>query len=286
MTAVERVTESLAYHGEGPVWDVHRGVIRWVDMLAGDVLTTEPGSGQTSRLHVGTVAGAMRPRVGGGLVVGVERGFCLVDVDESGPQQPVEVWTDTTVRMNDGGCDPQGRFYCGSMAYDQARGRGSLYRLDPNGDVRMVLDDVTISNGIAWSHDGASVYYVDTPTQRVDVFDFDADTGELSDRRPVVQVEPEQGAPDGITLDAEGGIWVALFGGGAVRRYSPEGKLDEVIELEPRQVTACAFGGDGFDELFITTSRENLPADADPAAGSLFRCRPGVTGVAPNEFRG
>jgi len=286
MTAAEQVTESLAYHGEGPVWDVHRGAIRWVDMLAGDVLTTDLSSGKTSRLHVGTVAAAMRPRSGGGLVVGVERGFCLVDPDESGPQQPVEVWTDTTVRMNDGGCDPQGRFYCGSMAYDQARGRGSLYRLDPNGDVRTVLDNVTISNGIAWSHDRASVYYVDTPTQRVDVFDFDADSGEFSGRRPAVQVDPEQGAPDGLTLDAEGGIWVALFGGGAVHRYSPEGELDEVIDLEPRQVTACTFGGERFDELFITTSRENLPADADPAAGSLFHCRPGVTGVPPNEFRG
>jgi sugar lactone lactonase YvrE len=286
MTTAEQVTEALAYHGEGPVWDVHRGAIRWVDMLAGDVLTTDPASGQTSRLHVDTVAAAMRPRAGGGLVVGVERGFCLVDADESGPQQPVEVWTDTTVRMNDGGCDPQGRFYCGSMAYDQAPGRGSLYRLDPNGDVRRVLDDATISNGIAWSHDGASVYYVDTPTQRVDVFDFDADTGELSGRRPVVQVDPEQGAPDGMTLDAEGGIWVALYGGGAVHRYSPEGKLDEVIELEPRKVTACTFGGEGFDELFITTSRENLPDDADPTAGALFRCSPGVTGVPPNEFRG
>jgi sugar lactone lactonase YvrE len=286
MTAAEQVTGSLAYHGEGPVWDVHRGAIRWVDMLAGDVLTTDPASGHTSRLHVSTVAAAMRPRVGGGLVVGVERGFCLLGPDESAPQQPVEVWTDTTVRMNDGGCDPQGRFYCGSMAYDQARGRGALYCLDPSGDVRQVLDDVTISNGIAWSQDGASVYYIDTPTQRVDVFDFDPDTGELSGRRPVVHVDPEQGAPDGLTLDSEGGVWVALFGGGAVHRYSPEGKLEEVIEVEPRQVTACTFGGEGFDELFITTSREDLPADADPQAGSLFRCHPGVTGTPLNEFRG
>ena len=286
MIEVEQVTDPLAYHGEGPVWDVHRGAIRWVDMLAGDILTLDPASQQVSRLHVGTVAAAMRPRAGGGLVVGVERGFCLVDADETGPQQPVEVWTDATVRMNDGGCDPQGRFYCGSMDYDATPGRGSLYRLDPGDGVTRVLEDVTISNGIAWSHDGGSVYYVDTPTQRVDVFDFDPDTGELSGRRPAVHVDPEHGAPDGMTLDSEGGIWVAMWRGGAVHRYRPDGLLDEVVEVEPRQVTACTFGGEGLDELYITTSRQDLPADSDPTAGSLFRCRPGVTGVPPYEYAG
>jgi sugar lactone lactonase YvrE len=286
MTEVEQVTDPLAYHGEGPVWDVHRRAIRWVDMLAGDILTLDSASQQVSRLHVGTVAAAMRPRAGGGLVVGVERGFCLVDADETGPQQPVEVWTDATVRMNDGACDPQGRFYCGSMDYDAAPGRGALYRLDPGGDVRRVLDDVTISNGIVWSHDGGSVYYVDTPTQRVDVFDFDPDTGELSGRRPAVHIDPEHGAPDGLTLDSEGGIWVAMWRGGAVHRYRPDGVLEEVVEVEPRQVTACTFGGEGLDELFITTSRQDLPADSDPTAGSLFRCRPGVTGVPPYEYAG
>lgn len=286
MTEVEQVTDPLAYHGEGPVWDVRRRAIRWVDMLAGDILTLDPASQQVSRLHVGTVAAALRPRAGGGLVVGVERGFCLVDADEAGPQQPVEVWTDATVRMNDGGCDPQGRFYCGSMNYDATPGRGSLYRLDPGDGVTRVLEDVTISNGIAWSHDGGSVYYVDTPTQRVDVFDFDPDTGALSGRRPAVHVDPEHGAPDGMTLDSEGGIWVAMWRGGAVHRYRPDGLLDEVIEVEPRQVTACTFGGEGLDELYITTSRQDLPADCDPTAGSLFRCRPGVSGVPPYEYAG
>jgi len=286
MTEVEQVTDPLAYHGEGPVWDVHRRAVRWVDMLAGDILTLGPASQQVSRLHVGAVAAAMRPRAGGGLVVGVERGFCLVDADETGPQQPLEVWTDTTVRMNDGGCDPQGRFYCGSMDYDATPGRGSLYRLDPGDGVTRVLEDVTISNGIAWSHDGGSVYYVDTPTQRVDVFDFDPDTGELSGRRPAVHVDPGHGAPDGMTLDCEGGIWVAMWRGGAVHRYRPDGLLDEVVEVEPRQVTACTFGGEDLDELFITTSRQDLPADSDPTAGSLFRCRPGVSGVPPYEYAG
>jgi sugar lactone lactonase YvrE len=172
------------------------------------------------------------------------------------------------------------------MAYDETPGRGALYRLDLDGSVHEVFGNVTISNGIAWTADGTQVYYIDTPTHRVDVFDFDGDAGRFHNRRPFVEVPADQGLPDGMALDTEGGVWVALYGGGAVHRYGPDGQLDSVVELPASRVTACAFAGEALDELFITTSREGLAAGEQPAAGALFRCRPGVTGVRAHEYAG
>lgn len=280
----EQLTPAHAVHGEGPIWDGSAGVLRWVDMLAGDVLTLHP-DGEVHRLHVGTVAAAARPRAGGGLVVAVERGFVLVDGD--GRVGTVHTaFEDPGVRMNDGGCDPAGRFFCGSMAYDMSPGRGALFRFDPDGEVTRVLDRVGISNGIAWSADGTRVHYVDTLTGRVDVFDYDVASAALTGRRPLATVDRADGLPDGLALDAEGGTWVALWTGSAVHRYGPDGTLDAVIRLPVSQVTACAFGGANLDELFITTSRLDLPADAEPQAGAVFRVDPGVRGLPAPSFAG
>jgi sugar lactone lactonase YvrE len=271
MTAAEQLTEVCTHHGEGPVWDGGAGVLRFVDLLAGDVLSWSSSTGATSRLRVGTVAAALRPRRTGGLVVALERGFALLDPDVSEPRVLAELWSDPSVRMNEGGCDPQGRFYSGSMAYDAAPGRGA---------------GVTISNGLAWSRDGSIVYYIDSPTQRVDAFDFDPDTATFSGRRTVVAIPPEQGMPDGMTIDADGGLWVALWGGSAVHRYTPQGRLDAVVTLPVRQVTACTFGGDALGELYITTSRVGLADGEDPTAGALFHTRPGVAGLPAATFAG
>jgi sugar lactone lactonase YvrE len=279
----EQVTDPVAYHGEGPVWSERWGGLRWVDMLAGDILSLRQ-DGTVERRHVGTVAAALRPRRRGGAVIGVERGFALEEPDGTVTALE-ELWTDTGVRMNEGGCDPDGRFYCGTMAYNKARGAATLYRLDPDRSVHVVLEHLTISNGIEWSPDGSRAYYNDTDTYRVDVFDYDRDAG-LVNRRALVDVPRDVGRPDGLTVDAEGGVWVALNHSGTVRRFTPEGALDAVVEVEPRQVTACTFGGDGLDELFITTSRENLPPDEDPLAGSLFRADVGVRGRPAREFAG
>ena len=279
----EQVTAPVAYHGEGPVWSARWGGLRWVDMLAGDVLSLR-ADGTVDRRHVGTVAAALRPRRGGGAVIGVERGFALEGPDGSVTTLP-ELWTDTGRRMNEGGCDPDGRFYCGSMAYAKTPGAGALYRLDADRSTHVVLEGVTISNGLEWSPDGSRAYYNDTDTYRVDVFDYDRDAG-LVNRRPFVRLEQGEGRPDGLTVDAEGGVWVALNHSGTVRRYTADGVPDAVVEVPPRQVTACTFGGDGLDELFITTSRENLPPDEDPLAGSLFRAEVGVRGRPVREFAG
>jgi sugar lactone lactonase YvrE len=278
----EQVTGSVAYHGEGPVWSERWGGLRWVDMLAGDVLSLD-GNGTVERRHVGTIAAALRPRTGGGAVIAVERGFALEDPD--GALSVLDpVWTDLSVRMNEGGCDPDGRFWCGSMAYDKRPGGASLYRLDPDGSAHRVLDGVTISNGLEWSPDGSLAYYDDTATGRVDVFDYDADSG-LTGRRPFVELTGGE-RPDGLTVDAEGGVWVALNGSGVVHRYRSDGVLDEVVELPTTQVTACTFGGPGLDQLFITTSREGMTPDGDAIAGSLFRADVGVAGLPVREFAG
>jgi sugar lactone lactonase YvrE len=282
ITAVQ-VTEVASEHGEGPVWWAGWPGLRWVDMLAGDLLTLG-ADGSVARHHLGTVLAALRPRARGGMVVALEREFALVDEDWS-VRRLGEIWADPRVRMNDGGCDPDGRFYCGSMAYASTAGRGSVYRLDPDGSSRAVLSGVTVSNGLAWSPDGSTAYYVDSGTRRVDAFDYDPERG-WSGRRPAVKVDPSAGIPDGLAVDADGYLWVALHGGGAVHRYRPGGHLDGRVELPVSQVTACTFGGPGLDQLYITTSRLDMDPAAEPGAGALFRADVGVTGLPAATFAG
>jgi sugar lactone lactonase YvrE len=277
----EQMTDPLAYHGEGPVWSRAWGGLRWVDMLAGDVLALA-ADGSVERQHIGSICAAVRPRSQGGAVFGIERGFALEEADGT-LIVLAELWSDEDVRMNEGACDPDGRFYCGSMAYDKRPGGGALYRLDPDRSVRVVLRDVTISNGLEWSPDRTLAYFNDTDTFRVDVFDYDPDAG-LTGRRAFVETGAAR--PDGLTVDAEGGVWVALSNGGSVRRYTPGGALDEVVELPVTKVTACTFGGDNLDELFITTSREGLEPSDEPLAGSLFRAAVGIAGLPVREFAG
>lgn len=276
----EQVTDVVTYHGEGPVWSPRWGGLRFVDMLAGDVLTLAD-DGTVDRTTVGRVAAVVRPRAVGGAVVGIERGFTLEEPDGSLTRLP-DLWSDDEVRMNEGGCDPDGRMYCGSMAYSQAAGAGLLYRLDPDLSVHRVLEGVTVSNGLEWSPDGTRAYYNDTATQAISVFDYDLEAG-LTGRRTFADVD---GNPDGLTVDAEGGVWTALFGSGVVHRYAPDGTLDAVVEVPARQVTACTFGGDGLDRLYVTTSRENLEPDDDPLAGAVFVAPVGVRGMPVREFAG
>ena len=285
MTDVVPATDPLVEHGEGPVWEVRAGLLHWVDMLAGDVMSWQPPDGQIERQHVANVAAAIRPRRDGGLVVATQRGFALLETGSNRVIPLATAFEDPSLRMNDGGCDPQGRFYCGSMAYDSTPGRGSLYRLDLDHAVQVILRGATVSNGLVWSLDGSTVYYIDTPTQHVDAFDFDATEGRFSNRRTVVEIARSEGEPDGMTIDADGCLWVAMWGGGAVHRYTPQGRLDAVVDLPVSQVSACTFGGPNLDELYITTSRLGL-GDREPQAGALFVSRPGVGGVPAHEYAG
>lgn len=284
----EQITPAVCGLGEGPVWDQPSGSLLWVDLLVGDVLRLRP-DGSTFRHRTGfQTVGAIRPRLGGGFVLAAARGFALADEDLTQIEPLAELWADVDVRMNDGACDPQGRFLAGSMADDARPGAGRLFRLHPSGIVEQVLDTVTISNGLDWSPDGSLAYYVDTATQRIDVFDDDQAQG-LTGRRPFVHIAPELGSPDGITVDAEGGVWVALWGGAAVHRYDSTGALSAVVEVPATHVTACTFGGPDLDHLYITTSRDGdrrpHPRAHHDAEGAVHVARiSGLRGIAPRAF--
>jgi sugar lactone lactonase YvrE len=283
-TQAERFTSPCTFHGEGPFWDAANDRLLLVDLLAGTVVEVD-ADGDTKRHELGGVAAAIRARQGGGYLLAAENRFVLLRPDLTKQQQFPPVFTDPLIRMNDGGCDPQGRFYCGTMAYDETPGAGTLYRLDSDGSVHVTLRDVTISNGLQWNRAGDTVCYADTPTGRVDRFDFDAASGAFTNRRTFSEISGD-GHPDGMAIDEEDGIWVALWGGSAVHRYDAAGRLDLVVELPVSKVTACAFGGPELRSLFITTSRQGLDSDDQPEAGAVFRYEAGVRGAPQHAYAG
>ena len=289
--SAELILDARAVHGEGPAWDAASGRLLWVDMMGERLHLTTPGTDDEMVDYPQPVCVAV-PRASGGLALALGDGFWLQDRDGTLHQVLAIPQPDPpagAVRMNDGKCDPAGRFWAGSMAYDARAGAGSLYRLDADGTTHEIVRDVTISNGLAWTPDGATMMFIDTPTQRVDAFDMDPSTGDLSNRRPLVEIPAAAGMPDGMTIDDEGSLWIAMWEGGAVHRYTPDGRLDTVIELPCTNVTSCCFGGAGLDELYITTSALGLSDEVharQPLAGGLFRFRPGVTGPAAVAFAG
>jgi sugar lactone lactonase YvrE len=271
--------------GEGPVWDPDRGLLWWVDILAGSVHAIDPSTGARTRFGAGDAVGAVGLTRGGGLVLALADSFALAGADGQDLTRVPGFTVDrTAIRFNDGKPDPWGNFIAGTMAWDESGNPpGSLYRLAPDGVVTELFGDVGLSNGLDWTDDRRLFYYSDTNIGRVDVFDTDPDTGALCGRRPFVTV-PE---PDGLTLDAEGCVWLALWGSGELRRYTPDGRLDTVVRLPAWQVTSAAFGGPDLGTLFVTTAREGLtPAEQaeQPHAGDIFACTPGVTGRPPFLF--
>jgi sugar lactone lactonase YvrE len=283
-TVAEQFTAPSTFHGEGPFWDAANGRLLLVDMLAGTVVAVDE-DGDTRRHKLATVAAAIRARRGGGYVLATENRFVLLGPDLTEQKLLPPVFDDPLMRMNDGGCDPQGRFHCGTMAYDETPGAGTLYRLDPDASVHVTLREVTISNGLQWNRAGDTVFYADTPTGRVDSFTFDPASAAFTDRRTFTEISGG-GLPDGMAIDEEDGIWVALWGGGAVHRYDRGGRLDLVIELPVSNVTACAFGGPDLRTLFVTTSRQGLDPGDQPDAGAVFRYEAGVHGAQQHAFAG
>jgi sugar lactone lactonase YvrE len=283
----ELVVDAHATLGEGPRWDP-AGRLYWVDILA-PALHVYDTAAETDRVvPVDRYLGAVVLRAVGGLMAAVHEGFAALDPDTGAVDLRATVQaSDSGLRMNDGNCDPQGRFWAGSMALDERPGAGSLYRLDPDGSVARMLSDVTISNGIVWSLDGSTMYYIDTPTRRVDAFSFDPDEGRISGRRPVIELPAGPGSPDGMAIDADGCLWVALYSGSAVHRYTPEGRLDALVSVPATAATSCAFGGAQLDVLFVTTAAQGTPRGAhEPHAGGLFAVDPGVRGVETTPYMG
>lgn len=287
---VEVALEAAATLGERPVWDARAGELVWVDILASAVHRFDPASGRDVASDVGRPVGAAVPREGGGLVLAVEDGFAVTSEDGGEVELIAPVGADDpSSRFNDGACDPEGRFWAGTMAYDESPGAGALYRLDPDHRVERLLDGVTISNGIGWSPDGVTMYYIDSPTRGVDAFDYDASSGSIGGRRRVLDVPEAAGMPDGLAVDAEGGLWVVLNGGSAVHRYRPDGDLVAIVIVPTPNVTSCCFGGPTLEDLFVTSARDGLDEGqlaSEPLAGAVFRCRPGVSGLPNVAFRG
>ena len=278
MQRVEPLVTKQSVLGEGPLWDHRTGILVWVDILSSLVHLTDSTTGVTRTIRTGRHVGAVALRGQTGYMLALKNAFAPLESGVIGPAE--EIFDEPEVRMNDGAVDPEGRFLVGTMAYDVTPGRGNLYTRHIDGSVAAILNGVTISNGIDWSDDGETMYYVDTPTQGVDIFDYDLSTGSISDRRRHVSIPEKDGSPDGITLDADGCLWVALYGGGRVRRYSPAGQALEEIGVPASQVTSCAFGGPGLDQLFITTAADQLDlrAPENLLAGSLFVADPGCRG--------
>ncbi|MDT7844571.1 SMP-30/gluconolactonase/LRE family protein [Streptomyces justiciae] len=251
--------------GEGPTWDAATGRLLWLDILGARLHTYDPATGHRTVRVTDQHVGAAKPRANGGLVLNLRDGVALLDPDDTFRwlhHEPVP-----GRRANDAAIAPDGSLWAGTMRYDEAPGGGTLTRFTPDGTAETVLDDVAVSNGTGWSPDGRLMYYIDSPTRRVDVFDHEA--GKVSNRRPFAEIEDGAGFPDGLTVDADGCVWVALWDGGAVRRYTPAGDLDRVITLPTPRVTACAFGGADLTDLYITTARVGLESP-HPVAGSLL----------------
>jgi sugar lactone lactonase YvrE len=289
MAEPEVLLAAQADTAESPVWDSDRGGLWWVDIPRGEVHFLDPSTGRDQRWEVGQAVGTVALTREGDVLLAMRDGLTVASGDLA--ETPVR-WMlpgePDGNRPNDGRVDSRGRFWIGTMALDKHAGAGSLYRADLGGKppqiVRM-LDGVSISNGIDWSPDDDLMYYADSPTRRIDVFDWDPVAGTVSRRRPFVTLARDEGVPDGLCVDADGHVWVALWGGSAVRRYRPDGTLDTEVRLPVTQVTSCAFGGRHLDELFITTAAGGLRDEQrrdQPAAGAIFHHRPGCRGRLPN----
>lgn len=267
--------------GEGPIWDHRSGRLLFVDIDGHAIHTFDPASGAHRVASAGEYVSAIALASAGGYIVTLQHDVAWFDGERIG-ERPLSVEADRgDTRFNDGYVDPRGRFWAGTMSLVRQPAQGALYRIDMNPApmVTRVLEGVTTSNGIDWSADERLMYYADTGTRRIDVFDFDPETAAIGNRRPFAAFAEAEGKPDGLVLDEEGCVWVALWDGSAVRRYAPDGRLARQIDLPVSRPTKCAFGGPNLDELYVTSAKSG-----EPHAGGVFVTRPGVRGRRARAF--
>ncbi len=288
---VELLVDAHALVGEGPIWDAEKGVLYWVDILSSMLYEYNPVTRENRTYAVGQHVGTVVPRASGGLMLALYDGFAAFDP----VTQQLTLLADPEAhlpgnRFNDGKCDPAGRFWAGTMAYTDQGTQGSLYRMDADLSVHKMLGDIAISNGIVWSADNATMYYIDSLAMTVRAFDYTLTTGDIANERVVIRVQEGMGLPDGMAIDAEGMLWVAHFGGSCVRRWHPQtGEVLDKIDLPASQITACAFGGPDLGTLYITSAANGFDAQAmakEPHAGALFQVVPGVKGTPTFAFAG
>jgi sugar lactone lactonase YvrE len=277
------ILHAQALLGEGAIWNPETEQLYWVDIEGKELHVFDPATGHDRCYPVGSCIGTVVPIHHGQAMVALQSGIHQIDLDTGQLTLLANPITDADQRFNDGKCDPAGRFWVGTLDLKQRARAATLYRLDPDGSTHVMLRHVTNSNGLAWAPDRRTMYYIDTATQIVQAFDYDDAKGRISNPRPVVQISKESGEPDGMTIDAEGKLWVALFGAGAVHRYDPEtGALLQTIQVPAPHTSSCAFGGPELKTLFITTGRGGLTAEQQrefPLSGNVFAAEPGVAGV-------
>jgi sugar lactone lactonase YvrE len=268
---VEIAVPANAKLAEGPRWDAAGGRLLWVDIEGCELHVF--ADGEDRAIEVGAMVGAAAPVSDGTVLVALADRLALVDLVDESLQTLVRLPHGPGMRANDGACDAAGRFWIGTMALDETRAAGALYRYDDS--LEQMLDGVTLSNGIGWTRDDSRMYYVDSPEQRVDVFDFDLVSGSLDGRRPFVSIDERDGIPDGLALDDEGGVWLALYGGSCIRRYDDGGRLDASLDVPGVNVTSCCFGGDDGRSLFVTTAAPD---------GNVYITQPGISGPPAHAF--
>jgi sugar lactone lactonase YvrE len=283
--AAEPVGDVTAVLGEGPYWVPEDDCLLWVDIGLGRLHRTYLPSGHTVSLELDAASAAF-PAGGGGILTAGGSRLTLHLPAERGDQWETRVIAEVPgregMRFNDAGVDPAGRVWVGSMHVPETEPLGELFRLDPGGALTTVIKGVTVSNGLGWSPDGRQMYYADSPTRRIDVLDYDPATGEAFQRRVLADLSAFAGVPDGLTVDADGYVWVAFWGGGVLRRLAPDGSLDAQLPVPVSQPTSLAFGGPGLADLYVTTARTGLSEAelaAQPLAGRLLRLTPGPVGL-------
>jgi len=287
----ELIWDAQAPLAEGPVWDATDQVLWWVEILKGEVHRYDPVQNVDSCWPVGQMLGAAVLRESGGLLLAVQSGFVFFDPADGALHSVCDPEMDQPDnRFNDGKCDATGRFWAGTMSTQEHPEAGALYCLDTDQHCHKHLAGVTVSNGIAWTQDQRTMYYVDSPTRRIEAFDFDAAAGVLANRRTVFSFPDGLGNPDGMTIDVDDNLWVAMWGGWSVCAVDPRaGVLLSKIELPCSNVTSCAFGGPELRDLYITTARDRMERSGQPhqpQAGGLFRVQPGVGGLPSERYRG
>ncbi len=284
------VIDARAELGEGPIWDAEEQLLYWVDILGRNLHIYDPAAQSDRLIPIGQLVSTVVPYSKGYVALTTENGFFTLELARGTLQPLADPERDLPRnRFNDGKCDAAGRFWAGTMGMDGGGPSGSLYCLDLDGSVAKVLGDIACSNGIAWSLDNRSMYYIDSGSKQVAAFDYDIRTGAISGRKVIVDYTQDTVFPDGMTIDAEGMIWIALWDGYRVERRNPDtGALLDTVRVPTAKVSACAFGGPGLDELYITTAREDMSAEQltnEPIAGGVFSVKTGVQGIPSFAFR-
>ena len=284
------VIDARAVIGEGPVWDVGRGVLWWVDIPAGLVHRLDPRTGADREFEVGSPVGAVALRRDGAVLVAAAAGLAVLDLEGGRPGTLLSFAPDGgALRCNDAKCDPVGRFWVGRMTMDGAPGEASLLCVAPDLAVTTRMSGLAVPNGLGWSPDGSRMYFIDSTWSEVREYPYDPTTGTMGEARSLIRFPEDGSVPDGMTVDAEGCLWIARWGAGCVVRVTPEGAVVDRVDLPVSRVTSCTFGGEDLSDLYITTARADATSGelaGEPLAGGIFRCRPGVHGVPPVPFAG